>query len=164
MTIPEIFARLTAALPAGLVLEETQPEPTIRVPREYLRQTCFMLRDDPELAFDALMCLSGVDKPQELQAVYHLFSMRLSHKVTLRCVVSKEDSEIPSVTPIWSAANWHEREAFDMIGIRFEGHPDLRRILTADDWEGHPLRKDYKQPESFHGIPLTPIFPPERLQ
>jgi NADH-quinone oxidoreductase subunit C len=160
VTTADIYARLTAAFPeAGLALEEIQPEPCIKVPREAIAKIASMLRDHPELAFDCLMCLSGVDKPTELQAVYHLYSMKHDHRIALRCCVSKEDAVIPSVTPVWTAAEWHEREAYDMIGITFSGHPDPRRILTADDWEGHPLRKDYKSPESFHGIPLTSILP-----
>jgi NADH-quinone oxidoreductase subunit C len=156
----EIYARLSSALPeAGLSLEEFVPEPSIKLPREAISKVALMLRDDPQLAFDCLMCITGVDKPTELQAVYHLYSMKHDHRVALRCAVSKEDATIPSVTPVWAAADWHEREAFDMIGITFSGHPDHRRILTDDDWVGHPLRKDYQPPESFHGIPLTSILP-----
>ena len=158
----EIYNLLVARFPsANLVLEEVQPEPVCRVPREHLQDIALTLRDDPALHFESLMCLSGLDKGQDLHAVYHLYSIQHHHRFTLRCVTAKEDAVIPTLSSVWPTAEWHEREAFDLIGIRFDGHPDPRRILCADDWEGHPLRKDYKSPESFHGIPLTSIFPPE---
>lgn len=162
MTVSEIFAKLSAAIPErGLVLEEGAIEPIIVVPRAALREAAFLLRDDSELKFDALMCLSAVDKAQELQVVYHLCSMTARHRVTLRCAVSKEDPVVPTLCPVWPAANWHEREAFDLLGVRFDGHPDFRRILCPDDWEGHPLRKDYVMPTSYQDIPLTAELPPE---
>jgi NADH-quinone oxidoreductase subunit C len=161
MSPAEVFARLTAALPAaGLTLEETQLAPVIRVPREALAETALRLRDDPDLHFECLMCLSGVDKPPELQAVYHLYSMKHDHRCVLRCVVTRDDALLPSVTSVWPAADWHEREAFDMVGLRFQSHPDFRRILCPDDWPGHPLRKDYQPPARFHNIPLTADLPP----
>jgi NADH-quinone oxidoreductase subunit C len=162
MTVPEIFSKLSAVLPErGLTLEEGGAEAVIRVPRAALIETTRYLRDESDLNFDALMCLSGVDRATELEAVYHLCSMKLHHRVTLRCAVPKDDPLIPSVCSIWTAADWHEREAWDLIGIRFEGHPDFRRILCSDDWEGHPLRKDYVMPSHYHGIPLTAQLPPE---
>jgi NADH-quinone oxidoreductase subunit C len=164
VTVPEIFAKLSAALPErGLVLEEGAAEAAIRVPREALIETARRLQGESDLNFDALMCLSGVDRATELEVVYHLCSMRFRHRVTLRCVVAKDDPVIPSVCSIWPAADWHEREAWDLIGIRFAGHPDFRRILCPDDWEGHPLRKDYAMPVSYHGIPLTAELPSENL-
>jgi NADH-quinone oxidoreductase subunit C len=146
---------------AEFALEETVPEAVIRVPVETLREAARTLRDDPRLHFDCLMCLSAVDRPDELQVVYHLYSMEHGHRCALRCGVPKDHPEIPTVSDLWPAAEWHEREAFDMMGIRFSGHPDPRRILCPDDWEGHPLRKDYQPPTEFHGIPLTSILPPE---
>ncbi len=160
MTTQEIFNYLSKALSgAELMLEEVQPDAVIRVPREALLRVAETLSNDPELNFDYLMCISGVDKGTELQTVYHLYSMKHKHRVALRCAVSKDDPIVPSLCQVWPAANWHEREAWDMFGIRFNNHPDHRRILCADDWEGHPLRKDYKAPESFHGIPLTNLIP-----
>ncbi len=165
MTIQEITAHLNKALPGiELSLDETQPEPLIRVPRERLAEAAGRLRDDHELTFDCLMCLSGLERPEELHAVYHLYSMQHKHKCALRCVVPMEDPVIPTVSNIWPTAEWHEREAFDLLGIRFDGHRDLRRILCPEDWEGHPLRKDYQPPAFYHDIPVTVNLPetPER--
>lgn len=111
------------------------------------------LRADPQLKFRSLMCLSGVDYPEELAVVYHLHSIDLRHKVTIKAFVPKTSPELPTVEGVWRAANWHERECYDLLGVIFKGHSDLRRILLPDDWVGYPLRKDYKEAESYHGIP-----------
>jgi len=112
------------------------------------------LRHDDDLQFDSLMCLSGVDYGPEktLGVVYHLASMRHRHKLTVKVDVAREGGSVPSVSDIWRTAEWHEREAHDMCGMRFENHPDHRRILLPDDWEGFPLRKDYEVQEFYHGI------------
>ena len=127
------------------------------------------LRDNEELLFDSLMNLSGVDdangekvKQEDeseliiggtLSVVYHLHSITHKHKLTLRASAEREKPEVESVESIWKTANWHEREAFDMYGIIFLNHPDLRRILMPYDWEaGYPLRKDYKNPEFYQGM------------
>src|SRR5207245_661561 len=103
--------------------------------------------------FDYLMCLSGVDYGKNLLGVvYHIASMKTKQKLTLKLEVAAEEAEVPSVWEVWPSANWHEREAFDLFGIRFSGHPDLRRILLPDDWDGHPLRKDFKVPEFYQGM------------
>jgi len=160
MNTQEIFNHLTKTFPkAELILEEVQPSPVIRVPREALVEVATALRTNPDLHFECLMCLSGVDKGTELQTAYHLYSMKNTQTVALRCTASKEDPNIPTVSHIWPTAEWHERESYDLIGIVYTNHSDLRRIMTPDDWEGHPLRKDYKAPEVFHGIPLTSNLP-----
>jgi NADH-quinone oxidoreductase subunit C len=101
---------------------------------------CRLLRD---LGFEYLNCLSGVDWLSRLEVVYDLSSLRHPNKVHLRVPVKRESPVLPTVTDIWHGANWHERECFDLFGVRFEGHPDLRRILLSEDWVGYPLRKDY---------------------
>jgi NADH-quinone oxidoreductase subunit C len=138
-----------------LGLVEQPVDPSIRVAPEAILDVCRALHDGPELQFDVLECLSGLDAGAELGVAYHLFSLALRHKTVLQVRVPREKPEVPSVDGVWPGANWHEREAFDMLGIVFAGSRDLRRILTAPGWEGHPLRKDYKPPESFQGIPLT---------
>jgi len=132
---------------------EGVPNPFVSVAPENLRDISLFLRDEADLACDSLMCLSGVDSGKGmLGAVYHIASTAHRHTVTLKVQVPAEKAEIPSVADIWPAANWHEREAYDLIGITFTGHPDLRRILLPDDWPGHPLRKDFKVPEFYHGM------------
>jgi len=98
------------------------------------------------MGLDYLNCISSVDRiaSGELEAVYNLSSLNEPAKAMVRVRVPREDPVIRSAVAIWNAANWHEREAFDLMGIRFDGHPDLRRILTSEDWVGHPLRKDYQ--------------------
>lgn len=112
------------------------------------------LRDHPKSLFDSLMCLSGVHyaKEKQLGVTYHLNSTQLGHKLTMKVLMPEEDAHLPTVEQVWKTADWHEREAFDMFGIRFEGHPDMRRILCPDDWEGYPLRKDYKVQEYYRGM------------
>jgi NADH-quinone oxidoreductase subunit C len=110
------------------------------------------LRDDPAMAFDSLMCLSGVDYKDRFAVAYHLYSMTHRHAVGLKVFLPRENPSVASVDQVWPAANFMERETFDLYGIDFPGSKDLRRILLPEDWEGHPLRKDYKYPEFYHGI------------
>ncbi len=112
-----------------------------------------LLKNESDLDFDYLMCISSYDKGDEKNygVVYNLFSTNKNHY--LECRVETEDGKsIPSVVSLWQTANWHEREAYDMMGIQFEGHPNLKRILLSDDWEGHPLRKNFKEPDYYHGM------------
>ena len=120
------------------------------------------LRQEPDLQFDVLMCLSGVDYGPEktLGVVYHLASTPQRHKITLRAEVPRQDGALPTVCDIWRTAEWHEREAYDLYGMRFEHHPDLRRILLPDDWEGSPLLKDYQVQEFYRGIKVPYVGDP----
>jgi len=128
-------------------------DPWAKVAPDRIKDVCLFMRDDEALQFDSLMCLSGVDYTGgKLGVVYHLHSTKKDHKFTLKVDVTVENPHCQSVESVWKTANWHEREAFDMIGIVFDGHPDLRRILLPDDWEGHPLRKDYQVPEYYQGM------------
>ena len=115
------------------------------------------LRDDPALRFDCLSNQSGVDYPKRnvIQVVYHLFSYTHRHWFVLKVDAPRDNPVVPSVCEVWSHANWEEREIFDLLGVTFEGHPDLRRILMPEDWPGHPLRKDFVEPEEYHGIPTS---------
>ncbi len=133
---------------------EEKIDPWIVVAPEMIREIAKFLRDEPELHFDALMCLSGVhyDKDNSLGVTYHLASTTEKHKLTLKVILPEDDAHVSSVEQVWKTADWHEREAFDMFGIRFDGHPDLRRILCPDDWEGYPLRKDYQVQETYRGM------------
>ena len=134
----------------------TQPEvgdSFILVSAEALKKVCQFLRDDPQMRFDYLRLLTAVDHGENLSSVYHLYSYEHLHGVVLRVDVPRNEPCVASVVDLWPAADWHEREAFDMMGIVYEGHPDLKRILLPEDWDGFPLRKDYQSPEEYHGIP-----------
>lgn len=115
---------------------------------------CQFIRSDDRLNMDHLELLGGVDFKEHIESVYVLYSMKHHHRYTLKCRMSREEPKVSTVESIWAVANWHEREAFDMFGIVFEGHSDMRRILCPDDWEGYPLRKDYKAPESYLDMPV----------
>jgi NADH-quinone oxidoreductase subunit C len=119
-----------------------------------ISEICNFIRFDDRLNMDHLELLGGVDYQDRLEVVYILYSMKLHHRYTLKCNLPREAPKIQTVETVWSVANWHEREAFDMFGIEFEGHSDLRRILCPDDWEGYPLRKDYKIPKSYNDMPV----------
>jgi NADH-quinone oxidoreductase subunit C len=131
-------------------------DPYIKISPERIKDVALYLRYDEKLLFDSLMCLSGVDyKDGGLGAVYHLHSTEHDHKITLKVIVPKDNPRVPSVEAVWKTANWHEREAYDLFGIIFADHPDLRRILMPYDWEGHPLLKDYQVPEFYQGMKVT---------
>jgi NADH-quinone oxidoreductase subunit C len=122
-------------------------ETTVVVPRESIAEACRFCKTTPGLEFTMLVDLCGVDRgPEEdprFEVNYHLFSTTKFHRVRLKVLLSEDDPRLPTVTAVWRTANWHERETWDMFGIRFEGHPDLRRILLPEDWQGHALRKDF---------------------
>ncbi len=139
-----------------LELKTDQPtEPVILVDALQIDKVCAFLSMDENLNFNSLMNLSGVDeiKENKLSVYYHLESTNLKHKITLKASTDRTKPEISSVVEVWQGANWHEREAYDMFGIIFLNHPDLRRILMPYDWEaGYPLRKDYENPEFYQGM------------
>ncbi|MCO4291594.1 NADH-quinone oxidoreductase subunit C [Solitalea sp. MAHUQ-68] len=146
-----------------IVNEQTEGlQPSLTIRPELIADVCLELRDNEKTYFDFLSCLSGVDygvEQQKMGVVYHLASIPYKKQLTLK--VEKEfdrssDSlpSFPTVSNVWRTADWHEREAYDLLGIDFEGHPDLRRILLPDDWEGHPLRKDYKTAAEYKGIKI----------
>ena len=130
------------------------------VTAEAIAEVAAFCRNDPELAFDNLMCLSAVDFPKEtpprMEVVYHLYSYVHLHTFALKVQLPRENPALPTVEGVWGVANWHEREAWDLFGIVFTGHSDLRRILLPDDWEGHPLRKDWQDPEYYNGLHVKP--------
>ncbi len=121
-------------------------ELTLVVKRDRIVDIARFLKENKELDFNFLSDLCGVDRVETndvFEVVYHLYSLRKNHRVRLKAPVPSDEPCLSTVTGVWKTADWHEREAYDMLGIKFEGHPDLRKILTPDDFEGHPLRKDY---------------------
>ena len=138
---PQIKALVTA-----------NPDPYIVVEPSAIAGVCRFLKDTPGLHFDFLMSISGVDTKEKFQVVYHLFSYTHRHSIVLKIDLPYDAVKVPSVTEVWAAANWHEREQYDLFGFEFAGHPDLRRILLPEDWIGFPLRKNYEYPDEYHGI------------
>jgi NADH-quinone oxidoreductase subunit C len=125
---------------------ESRGETTVVLARRDLLRICEFLAQDQSLAFSFLSDITAVDRfPMEprFEVNYHLLSMQRRERVRIKVRLPGSDVVLPTVSGIWPTANWHEREIFDLFGIRFEGHPDLTRILMPDDWEGHPMRKDY---------------------
>ncbi len=148
----EIYDQLQAHFGEAILTFEEDAQVIVIDPTK-TKEIGLVLRDTGQFKFDFLMCLSGVDYADgNLGVVYHLYSMMHNHKVTLKVKVPKDNPKVQTVEKVWRTADWHEREAYDLIGVVFEGHRDLRRILCPYDWEGHPLQKDYKQPEFYQGI------------
>jgi len=173
MTPTEIISLLEQQFGERIKGKKTDAiDPHVVVDPQDLLDVCRFLRDDPRLKFDLLNCISSVDylepDPKKapkagfdphLEVVYHLSSFTHRHRFTLKVILPRwkdnkagELPEVPSVTSLWRTADWHEREVYDLGGVWFAGHPDLRRILTSEDWVGHPLRKDYEFPLEYHGI------------
>jgi NADH-quinone oxidoreductase subunit C len=173
MTSTEIIAILEQKFGARIKSKKLDTlDPFVVIDPADLLEVCRFLRDDPQLRFEFLNCISGVDylelDPKKapkagfephLEVVYHLASFTHKHRFVLKLLLPRwkdnkpgELPEVPSVTSLWKTADWHEREVYDLAGVWFTGHPDLRRILTSEDWVGHPLRKDYEFPLEYHGI------------
>jgi len=131
--------------------------PRVHIEASNWREVAKFLRTDEQLQFDWLANLSGVDyaADETLAVVYDLWSYERRHDFAVKVFCDRNRPHVPSVCDLWRAAEWHEREAYDMFGIIFDAHPELRRILMADDWVGHPLRKDYVFPREYHGIPAS---------
>lgn len=117
----------------------------ILIKENELLQVCNLLKTNSESCFDLLISVSGVDKIKDniIESVYHLYSTKYNHKLVLKAQLKREKPTVTSVTSVWKTADWHERETYDLMGIVYTGHPNLKRLLLPSDWIGHPLRKDY---------------------
>lgn len=164
MTATEIHERARELCPDGVEdLDEQGLDPFFKVKPDSVRKVCLALRDDPGLKFDVLSDLTAVDRPTDevIQLVYHLYSYNSRQQIVLKVDLDRESPRIATVEDVWKVANWFEREVFDLFGVVFEGHSDLRRILLPEDWVGYPLRKDFVEQEEYDGIsterePLVP--------
>jgi NADH-quinone oxidoreductase subunit C len=155
MNVEDIHGRLRARFGDAVgPLSEAKVDPSCAVPAERIVEIGRFLKEEPELAFDFLEDLTAVDWPKReaIEVVYHLLSYRHRHALVLKVETARAAPRVPTVEGVWKAANWHEREVYDLFGVDFPGHPDLRRILLPDDWVGHPLRKDYQEAGGYHGI------------
>ena len=163
MDAPALVARLRQTWDD---IVESRGEVTVTIDRTDLLDTLRRLRGEEDLDFGLLVDVSCTDWPGREPRVwmaYHLYSLRHNHRVRVKAGLSGEDLSLPSAVEVYPAADWQEREVFDFFGIRFDGHPDLRRILMPDDWEGHPLRKDHPLggvPTQYKGAFVPP--PDER--
>ncbi|MES3019183.1 MAG: NADH-quinone oxidoreductase subunit C [Bacteroidota bacterium] len=165
MDFGEIKNLLLNKFGSGVLVEEqtTGLQHALVIDPEQIANVCLELRDNEQTYFDFLSCLTGVDygvEEKKFGVVYHLASIPFKSQLTLK--VMKEHDRTSDILPsfqsvceVWRTAEWHEREAFDLTGISFEGNPDLRRILLPDDWEGYPLRKDYVAAEEYKGIKIN---------
>jgi NADH-quinone oxidoreductase subunit C len=137
------------------VVDEFCTPKAIKISADDLLSVMEALYRDPATYFDMLSCVTGLDNGAEaatMEVAYNLYSIPFNHHLMIKVVLPRHKPEIESVTSIWKTANWQEREIFDMYGIQFKNHPDLRRILMPADWEGHPLKKDYKQQDYYRDI------------
>jgi len=149
----EIAEKIKRRFPDEVVeITQFRDQVSVTVKRDKIIDICRYLHEDPDILMDYLSDLCGVDYPgrrYRFEVVYNLYSLKYRHRIRIKVMLPESDPTIDSVVSIWKGVSWHEREAYDMFGIIFKGHPDLRRILMPDDWEGYPLRKDYplKAPE-----------------
>jgi NADH-quinone oxidoreductase subunit C len=162
MTPQDIFKKLQAKFGAEAIFDlhedpKKDKDPWFQCAPYSFEDVGTFLRDDPETLFDYMECLTGTDylKENQIHVTWHLYSYPRKHRVIIKCFLPREDAAMPTMVHVWPVSNWQERECFDLLGVLFEGHPDLRRLLLPDDWEGHPLRKDYGEKDDYHGIPTT---------
>lgn len=165
MNFETIKSLLVGKFGPGVIVDEqtTGLQPALVIAADQISEVCMELRDNEQTYFDFLSCLTGVDygvEESKFGVVYHLASIPFKSQLTLKVIKGHDrDSDIlpsfKSVYNVWKTAEWHEREAYDLLGIYFEGNPDLRRILLPDDWDGYPLRKDYVAAEEYKGIKIN---------
>jgi len=154
-----IFNVLTQRFGADTILyyEQTSFDPYIIINPEDIQSICMYLRYNPELKLSFFLNLSGVDYPdrEQITLVYHIYSMALKTTCVLKTSVSREFPELESIESVWKAAGWFEREIYDLLGVSFINHSNLKRILLPEDWKGHPLRKDYREEPVYHDMETT---------
>lgn len=156
MTFEEIKSLITEKFPKAILGENLESTPpALKIEAVSNHEVCEFLHSYEKTYFDSLSCLTGIDNGEEsdkMEVLYHLYSIPFDIHLALTVELDRKEPAVESVSDIWRGANWHEREAYDLLGIKFNNHPDLRRILLPDDWEGYPLRKDYQEQETYHDI------------
>lgn len=155
MDCQQIFTRLEQQFPGKVFdFKGDVAEPYLTVERAAIVYICRFLRDDADLRFAVLSDLTALDWPKDekIQMVYHLYSYTQRHQIVLKVDLPRDNPTVSTVEGVWKVANWFEREVYDLFGVIFEGHSDLRRIMLPEDWVGYPLRKDYVEQEEYDGI------------
>jgi NADH/F420H2 dehydrogenase subunit C len=142
----QLIAAVTAKFPGVTADQAVNNLPCVIAPLADFRALMEFLKSDAAMDFDFPMCQTAVDWPVQtkITSVYHLYSMSQNHKLVIKCELDRGAPKIPTVCDLWAGCEWFERETYDMFGVVFENHPDLRRIMMTDDWVGYPLRKDYR--------------------
>ncbi len=160
----EIYARVKERFGDHILeIADKKPDGWMVVEPAAIVEVCRFLKEDPETMMECLSNESGVDYKDRIEVVYHLFSYRYRHTAVLKVKLPRDNPSIATVEGLWNSANWMEREIFDLLGVNFEGHSDLRRVLLPEDWSGYPLRKDYVEPLEYHGISTVRESPIIRL-
>lgn len=157
MTFKEIIAHSVTNFSQDLFLQinDNSNMPIAIIDSKKLEEYCLFLLKNKELYFDFLECITAIDNGLEkntMEIVYNFYSIVYNHKIAIKVVIDRNNPIIDSLSLLWRTANWHEREIFDLFGIHFANHPDLRRILNPEDWQGFPLRKDYVVQDMYHDI------------
>ncbi|MCW8131481.1 MAG: NADH-quinone oxidoreductase subunit C [Planctomycetota bacterium] len=155
MEFDALVAKLKEKWPQAEAPKIENGDPFVVIPTEHAVAIMRYLKNDPDLSFDSLMSLCGADSGAELWVVYPLHSLKHLHRLLVKVVLPRTNPEVETVSGLWQMAEFFEREAYDLYGIQFKGHPDLRRILNPPDWEGWPGRKDFEYPMEYQGIPTV---------
>ena len=164
MEAVHVYERVKQRFPDKVLeVSDKKPDPFAVIEPGAIVEVSRFLRDDPETAMDCLSNETGVDYKDRIEVVYHLYSYRYRHGCVLKVKLPRDDPTVATVEEIWKSANWMEREIFDLLGVTFEGHSDMRRILMPEDWPGYPLRKDFVEPLEYHGISTVRESPIIRL-
>ena len=159
-----VYERVKQRFPDRVLeVSDKKPDPFAVIEHSAIVEVSRFLRDDPETAMDCLSNETGVDYKDRIEVVYHLYSYRYRHGCVLKVKLPRDNPTVTTVEEIWKSANWMEREIFDLLGVTFEGHSDMRRILMPEDWPGYPLRKDFVEPLEYHGISTVRESPIIRL-
>ena len=158
-TFDQILSLVKASCTHGdCTVDENATPKCIKIDPEDLLSAMNGLLNDPNAYFDMLSCVTGVDNGPDantIDVVYNLYSIPFDHHLMIKVTVPRDKPEVESVCSIWRTANWHEREIYDLFGVQFLNHPDLRRILLPADWEGHPMRKDYKHQDYYRSVKVA---------
>ncbi len=156
MKLDQLKELIQSEFPDSIIGEDENSSPqALLIKPEFIHSVCVLLHANEQTYFDQLSCLTGLDNGPEsetMEVIYNLYSIPYDLHFMIKVVLDRPKPSVDSVSDIWNGANWHEREAYDLYGIHFNNHPNLRRILLPNDWEGFPLKKDYVEQEKYHEV------------